>query len=105
MPDPLAVLNQACRDMGVCGSTGNMPAAPGVKHAAEFFKDKKVVRVACWEDGCVTSCVAELQHDGKTKEEVCCYTSEDGGEELYRAWAAHLCSPEVGYKEKRVEIA
>jgi gamma-glutamyltranspeptidase len=52
----------------------------------------------------VSSCVIEKGKDGKVKEKVCCYTSEDGGEELYYAWEAHLTSPEVGYKVRSIEV-
>ena len=94
----LEMLNESCREAGVC--------EPGVKHAAELWKNgsKRLIRVACFEDGMVTSCVLEKSEDGKPKEEVCCYTAEAGGPELYFAWVAHLCSPEVGYKEKRIEV-
>lgn len=93
-------LNKVCHEVGVCDSE------PGIKHAAELFKDgaKRVVRVACWSDGKVTSCVVEKEVNGKTKREMCCYTAESGGDELYFAWVAHLCSNQVGYKEKRVEV-
>lgn len=98
----LAMLNQSCRETGVC-PTEEMP---DVKHAAELYKDgsKKVIRVACWSDGKVTSCVLEKGEDGKVKEEVCCYTAEDGGMELAMAWEAHLTSPEVGYKIRTIEV-
>lgn len=92
--DVLEKLNQACREIGVC--------EPGIKHAAELWKEgspRKII-VACWEDGCVSSCVIETESDKKE----CCYTAEKGGPELYWAWVAHLASPELGYKERRVEV-
>jgi len=100
-----ATLNKVCHELGVCDSEAVL-RAPGIKHAAELWKDgsKRAIRVACWEDGKVTSCVVEVEADGKVKQEVCCYTAEDGGDELYYAWQAHLTSPEVGYKVKSIEV-
>lgn len=103
--DALEMLNRSCREVGVCDSEALLRAA-GIKHAAELYKDgsKRVIRVACWSDGKVSSCVVEKDTDGKTKQEMCCYTAEDGGMELAMAWEAHLTSPEVGYKVRRVEV-
>ena len=94
--DVLEMLNQSCREAGVCQTE------PGIKHAAELWKDgsPRVVRVVCWEDGMVTSCVVET----KSAKEQCCYTAKDGGMELAMAWEAHLTSPEVGYKIKPIEV-
>ncbi|GAH50346.1 unnamed protein product [marine sediment metagenome] len=99
-----AILNKVCHELGVCESEAVL-RAPGIKHAAELWKDgsKRAIRVACWEDGKVTSCVVEVEADGKIKQEICCYTAEDGGDELYYAWQAHLTSPEMGYKIKTIE--
>lgn len=96
--DVLEKLNQACHEAGIC--------EPGIKHAAEFYKDgsKKVVRLACFEDGVITSCVVEVDGEGKTKEKVCCYSTEPGQEAAFWAFEAHLTSPEVGYKIRRVEV-
>jgi len=104
--DVLRKLNQSCQEVGVCPTGGAVLSSPGIKHAAELFKEgsPRRIRVVCWEDGKVTSCVAEKDTDGRTKREVCCYTAEDGGEELYYAWQAHLTSPEVGYKVKSIEV-
>lgn len=101
----LEKLNQACQEAGVCEGEALL-SAPGIKHAAELWKDgsPKRIRVACWADGSVTSCVAEVGEDGKTKEKLCCFTAKDGGEDLYFAWQAHLTSPEVGYKLKSIEV-
>lgn len=92
--DVLEKLNQVCRDEAVCD--------PGIKHAAELWKEgspHKII-VACWWDGCVSSCVIETASDKKE----CCYTAEKGGDELFYAWQAHLTSPEVGYKIRTVEV-
>ncbi|MBW2675276.1 MAG: hypothetical protein JRD89_18000 [Deltaproteobacteria bacterium] len=96
--EALAQLNTECRKAGVCKSGEAVLSAPLIKHAAELWKEggPKVV-VSVWTDGMVTSCV--FQGDGKQ----CCYTAEEGGDELYFAWQAHLTSPEVGYKIKSVE--
>lgn len=96
-----AILNKACKEVGVCDSEALL-IAPGIKHAAELFKEgspRKIV-MCCWRDGMVTSCVIEM----KSGEEQCCYTAEGGGEELYYAFQAHLSSPEVGYKVKSIEV-
>lgn len=79
---------------------------PTIAYAAELYKDntKRTIRTCLWSDGMVSSCVAELDEDGKTKQEICCHTAESGGEELYRAWQAHLTSPEVGYKIRPIEV-
>jgi len=100
-----AGLNRICQEAGICDSEAILRTA-GIKHAAELFKEDspRRIRVVCWEDGKVTSCVVEVESDGKTKREMCCYTAEDGGEELYYAWQAHLTSPEVGYKVKSIEV-
>ena len=103
--DAVSTLNKVCREVGVCDS-GALLSAPGIKHAAELFKkgSNRRIRVACWNDGSVTSCVVEADTNGKVKEEVCCFTAEDGGMELAMAWEAHLTSPEVGYKIKHIEV-
>jgi len=99
------VLNQICKEVGICDSDAVL-VAPRAKHAAELWKDgsKRRIRVVCWDDGMVSSCVAEVGEDGKIKQELCCYTAENGGEELYYSWQAHLTSPEVGYKVKSIEV-
>lgn len=96
--DALEKLNQACREAGVCD--------PNIKHASELWKEgtNRRVRIACFEDGSVTSCTIEVDGEGKTAKEQCCYTAEDGGMELAMAWEAHLTSPEVGYKIKNIEV-
>ena len=73
---------------------------PGVKHAAELFKEgsPRKILICCWQDGCVTSCIVE------SGEQQCCYTAEDGGKELYEAWQQHLTSPEVGYQVREVAV-
>lgn len=77
---------------------------PTIVYAAELYKDnaKRTIRTCLWSDGMVSSCIAELDEDGKTKQELCCHTTEDGGEELYYAWQEHLTSPEVGYQVREV---
>lgn len=110
MDNVLEKLNQECHAAGVCEGrpvdSEALLSAPGIKHAAELFKEgsSRRIRVACWNDGGVTSCVVEVDGNGKVKEEVCCYTAEDGGMELAMAWEAHLTSPEVGYKIKPIEV-
>jgi hypothetical protein len=103
--EALGAINRICHETGVCESEAIL-LAPGAKHAAELYKEgsSRAIRVICWDDGMVSSCVIEKGKDGKVKEKVCCYTSESGGPELYWAWIAHLCSDEVGYKEKRIEV-
>jgi len=103
--DVLEKLNQACREVGVCESDALL-TAPGIKHAAELFKEgsNRAIRVVCWDDGMVSSCVVEKGKDGKVKEQVCCFTAEDGDMELTMAWEAHLTSPEVGYKIRHIEV-
>lgn len=103
--EALGAINRICHETGVCESEAIL-LAPGAKHAAELYKEgsNRAIRVVCWDDGMISSCVIEKGKDGKVKEQVCCYTAEDGGEELYYAWQAHLTSPEVGYKVRMVEI-
>ena len=91
--DALEKLNQACRELGVCD--------PGIKHAAELYKDgspRKII-MCLYEDG--VACSAVLQNG--TLETVCSYCTEPSQEEAFWAFQAHLTSPEVGYKIKTVE--
>lgn len=94
--DVLEKLNQACHDEGVC--------EPGIKHAAELWKEgsPRRIRVGVFEDGVVTSCVVELDDGGRTKSELCCYSTEPGQEAVFWPWIAHLSA--VGYKEKRIDV-
>jgi len=78
-----------------------------IKDAAELWKNspdgkKRRVRLALWNDGTITSCEA-LINDNK-EIEGSCYTTEPGQEEAYRAFEAHLTSPEVGYQIKGIEV-
>jgi hypothetical protein len=93
----LAVLNQGCQETGVC-STPGLPE--GAKDARLMHRDdgKDPVLVVLWPDGAVSSCVMQ------SEDKQCCHSEDKGGEELFSAWLAHLSSPEVGYKEVRLEI-
>jgi hypothetical protein len=90
----LAVLNQGCQETGVCPG---LP--PGAKDARLMHRDdgKDSVLVVLWGDGAVSSCVMR-------EEKPCCHSEEQGGEEVFRAWCAHLSSPEVGYHEQKLEV-
>ena len=105
-------LNDICAEVGVCPPKNNgLPMGKqlensGVAHeakiiyAAELYQDgsKRVVRVACFDDKCVSSCVLE---DGKTPAP-CCHTSSSGGMELTKAWVEHLKSN--GYRVKEIPV-
>jgi hypothetical protein len=104
-------LNDICVETGVCPKNNGLPMEfqrenSGLAHeakviyAAELSQDssKRVVRVACFDDKCVSSCVLE---DGKTPAP-CCHTAETGGMELTKAWIAHL--KENGYRVKEIPV-
>lgn len=106
-------LNNICKETGVCPpvpstnftslSTKNPDIVnheAKIIYAAELYQDgsRKIVRVACFDDKCVSSCVLE---DGKTPAP-CCHTSDSGGMELTKAWVAHL--KENGYKVKEIPV-
>lgn len=92
----LEVLNQGCQETGVCQAA--LPE--GAKDARLMHRDdgKDPVLVVLWPDGAVSSCVMQ------SEDKQCCHTEPDGGEDVFRAWCAHLSSPEVGYKEQRLEV-
>lgn len=103
----LDVLNSACVEAGVCPEKASVPGpGPTVKQAAELSKDgsNQVVRIVAWSDGAISSCVVEKAPNGQVKEEVCCHTEPDGGEALFKTWKEFLCSPELGYKAKEIEV-
>jgi hypothetical protein len=100
-------LNDICVETGVCAPTvkttfltAEVSKDAKIIYAAELYKDgsKRVVRVACFDDKCVSSCVLE---DGKTPAP-CCHTSSSGGIELTKAWIEHLKSN--GYRVKEVPV-
>jgi hypothetical protein len=94
-------LNNICSEVGVCPqSTHESTHEAKVIYAAELYQDgsKRVVRVVCFDDSCVASCVLE---DGKTPAP-CCHTSESGGMDLTKAWVEHLKSN--GYKVKEIPV-
>jgi hypothetical protein len=101
-------LNNICVETGVCPSINNgLPmvnqrgnSEAKVIYAAELYQDdsKRLIRVGCYSDGIVTSCVLE---DGKTPAP-CCFTSEKGGIELTKAWIEHLKTN--GYRVKEIPV-
>lgn len=106
-------LNDICVETGVCppslttkratfstNITNSVTTEAAIIYAAELYKDnsKRIVRVACYADSLVTSCVLE---DGKTPAP-CCFTSDKGGMELTKAWVEHLKSN--GYKVKEIPV-
>lgn len=93
--DALEMLNQSCKEVGVCPTVTE--EMPGVKHARLMHRDdgKHAVLTCLWEDGAISSCSFE---DNEVK---CCHTEKDGGSEAYFAWCAHLAG--VGYKEQPIK--
>jgi hypothetical protein len=100
-------LNAICEETGVCPkNTGLSLENRGISHdakaiyAAELYQDgsRRVVRVICFDDKCVASCVLE---DGKTPAP-CCHTETSGGMELTKAWVEHLKSN--GYRVKEIPV-
>ena len=97
-------LNDICVDTGVCPPKSTIYLAALTKDskywahgtpvfAAELKKEgsEKTVRVICYQDNVVTSCVIDEKNS-----EPSCYSSEKGGMELTEAWVKHL--KENGYK-------
>lgn len=72
----------------------------GIKHARKLWKpgEKRYILAVLWDDDMITSCVYE------GSERQCCHTEANGGEEAYFSFIAHLCSPEVGFREERIEV-
>ena len=111
-------LNDICEEVGVCPKLTNYPSLLTKKgnpltkdrenitneakiiYAAELRQDgsKKVVRVGCYSDGIVTSCLLE---EGKMPAP-CCHSSESGGMTLTKAWVEHLKSN--GYRVKEIPV-
>ena len=90
------MLNRSCVEAGLCPDE-----APRMKHAAELWRDgsKNKILIGCFEDGAIVNCLIQVKGEQK-----CCFSSDNGGEELYENWCGLLTSPEVGYKIKVLEV-
>lgn len=75
----------------------------GIKHCRKLTKpgEPRYILAALYDDGAIVSCVYEK---GSTEELECCHTELAGGPDAYFAWVAHLCSPEVGFREEPIEV-
>ena len=75
-------------------------SAPGIIQARYLHRDdgQHPVLVVLWEDGSITSCAFERDHDTAVS---CCHTEVNPDRDSFDAWVNHLV--QCGYTEVPIE--